>query len=126
MQETLLNNIALIVLALLQGWAMWRAKQNHARSHKEINEVKQATTVIQNTVDGPLGTALATAATALEALARLTQDEGKIMEAIAARKLSDQHIENGLVAAEARKKTEEEKTAIIEEFLAKGKSKPVD
>lgn len=98
---------------------MWAAKRNHQISHRKLSEVKQAASEIKHSVDGPLGQALAVAANALEALATRTEHPEDILKAVAARKLFDDHERTHSAALLAAKKSDEEKAAIIAEFLEK-------
>jgi hypothetical protein len=121
--STAINNLALLGLAIMQFMAMWWSKKHRQKNNREIAEIKNTTSEIKKSVDGPLGTALATAASAQEAVARLTQDPEKILEAVAARKISDDHNSNQAKALATQTRNDLEKQRIIDDFLAEQKLK---
>jgi len=80
----------------------------------EVQQVRQA-------VDGPLGHALENAATALELAADITRDPDRILQAVAARKISNEHNLTQAAALIAKEKNEEEEKRIVQSYLARQK-----
>jgi hypothetical protein len=129
--STTFNTFGLLGLAALQALGIWWARQNHAVSHSELAAVKgQVTQVagevkeVRQAVDGPLGNALSNAATALEVAADLTRDPERILKAVAARKLSDDHNASQAAALLAKEKNETDEKEIIRKYLERQKLPP--
>ncbi len=121
---TALNTFGLLGLGILQALGIWWAKQNHSVSHAELAQVKgQVSQVagevkeVRQAVDGPLGNALANAATALEVAADITRDPERILKAVAARKLSDDHNASQAAALLVKEQNEITEKEIIRKYL---------
>ncbi len=122
--STTLNTFGLLGLALMQALAMWWAKKNHNLSHSQLSEVKTdvkqvagEVKEVRQAVDGPLGNALSNAATALEVAADITRDPERILKAVAARKLSDDHNASQALALLAKERNEATEKEIIRKYL---------
>jgi len=83
-----------IVLGIMQGLTMWyqrRQSKTVESTQIKVDEVAVKQDGLKRLLDGPMGRALESLASAREEVARLTLDKGDIQSAMEARSRSNQH-----------------------------------
>ncbi len=116
-----INTWGLLGLGAIQGISiLWgnryrtKSLQKLTTVQSDIGDVKNEIKSVKRSVDGPMGTALQTAATALGIAAKaMPGDSDLILQAIAAQKKSDDHRENMKLVEEEARKDEMNKAKII-------------
>jgi len=124
--STTVNTWGVFALAAMQAIGMWwsdrHRKQNHhdiSMVRTDISDVQTEIKSVKRSVDGPMGQALQTAASALAIAAKARpEDSDLILRAIAAQKESDAHKHNMLAVEEEARKDMMSKAKIIAEWKA--------
>lgn len=100
--------IGLIAVAIRSEWravSVWKeSKAEHETTQAAVVTTQNAVAKVESLVNGPLSVALKAAADFAEALARVTNLQPDIVNAIVARKLSDDHSAQTRAIAEFRSK----------------------
>lgn len=121
-----MNTFGLLGLAIMQAAGMWSDRRHREQNQKvltgvriDLGENTKEIKSVKRSVDGPMGQALQTAATALSIAAKATPgDSNLILQAIAAQKVSDDHKANMAAVEEESRKDVLMKNKIISEWKA--------
>ena len=112
--------LAVVIAAIVQRYDVIKAKRAHEASTRKLNEVSVKQEEIHKLVNKPLAVALDALATAKEQIARNTREDTDILEAVNARKRSNEHNAIQRAADDAKKVEDANREKIIADFLAGG------